>query len=77
MCAKQFLDVGHGDLGHEQIERQSEYYKLNTQAAYNLGMTGILYKNPKSFTRALETCGVHLPRKAATVAQATAEPPRT
>lgn len=51
--------------------------KLNTQAAYNLGMTGILYKNPKSFTRALETCGVHLPRKAATVAQATAEPPRS
>lgn len=39
--------------------------KLNTQVAYNLGMTGILYKSPKSFTRALETCGVRLPRKAA------------
>lgn len=39
--------------------------RLNTQAAYDLGMTGILYKNPKSFNRALETCGIHLPRKSA------------
>lgn len=35
------------------------------QAAYNLGMTGILYKNRKSFARALHTCGVVLPRRAA------------
>ena len=27
--------------------------KINAQAAYNLGITGILYKNPKSFRRAL------------------------
>lgn len=26
--------------------------KVNAQAAYNLGITGILYKNPKSFERA-------------------------
>ncbi len=37
--------------------------KLNTQTAYNLGMTGILYKSPKSLLRALETCGIHLPKK--------------
>ena len=27
--------------------------KVNAQAAYNLGITGILYKGPKSFQRAL------------------------
>lgn len=37
--------------------------RQNAQAAYNLGITGILYKNPKSFTRALGTCGVRLPDK--------------
>ncbi len=26
--------------------------------AQNLGITGILYKNPKSFTRALGACGI-------------------
>ena len=31
--------------------------KVNAQAAYNLGITGILYKNPKSFERALHACG--------------------
>lgn len=44
--------------------------KLNTQTAYNLGMTGILYKGPKSFARALETCGVHLPRRSAPLSAA-------
>lgn len=34
--------------------------KQNAQAAYNLGITGILYKNPKSFNRALGLCGVRL-----------------
>ena len=34
--------------------------KVNAQAAYNLGITGILYKNPKSFERALRACGVEL-----------------
>lgn len=33
----------------------------NAQAAYDLGITGILYKNKKSFTRALERCGIQLP----------------
>ncbi|MGN0976052.1 MAG: HAD family hydrolase [Gemmiger sp.] len=32
--------------------------KTNAQAAYNLGITGILYKNHKSFTRALGLCGI-------------------
>lgn len=32
--------------------------KQNAQAAYNLGITGILYKNHKSFTRALGLCGI-------------------
>lgn len=32
--------------------------KVNAQAAYNLGITGILYKNPKSFERALHACGI-------------------
>lgn len=35
--------------------------RRNAQAAFNLGITGILYKNPKSFTRALGTCGIQLP----------------
>ena len=35
--------------------------KQNAQAAYNLGITGILYKNHKSFERALGVCGVQLP----------------
>lgn len=35
--------------------------KQNAQAAYNLGITGILYKNRRSFVRALGTCGVSLP----------------
>lgn len=35
--------------------------KENAQAAYNVGITGILYKNPKSFQRALNMCGVQLP----------------
>lgn len=35
--------------------------RQNAQAAYNLGITGILYKNPKSFARALGTCGIELP----------------
>lgn len=35
--------------------------RTNAQAAYNLGITGILYKNRKSFARALERCGVQLP----------------
>lgn len=34
--------------------------KANAQAAYNLGITGILYKNPKSFTRALAACGIEV-----------------
>lgn len=34
--------------------------KINAQAAYNLGITGILYKNPKSFQRALGACGIQL-----------------
>ena len=34
--------------------------KINAQAAYNLGITGILYKNPKSFLRALNACGIQL-----------------
>lgn len=34
--------------------------KVNAQAAYNLGITGILYKNPKSFERALHACGIEL-----------------
>ena len=34
--------------------------KVNAQAAYNLGITGILYKNPKSFERALRACGIAL-----------------
>lgn len=35
--------------------------KQNAQAAYNLGITGILYKNHKSFNRALGLCGIQLP----------------
>ena len=35
--------------------------RTNAQAAYNLGITGILYKNRKSFNRALERCGIELP----------------
>ena len=35
--------------------------RQNAQAAYNLGITGILYKNHRSFTRALTTCGIKLP----------------
>lgn len=35
--------------------------RQNAQAAYDLGITGILYKNPKSFVRALGTCGIQLP----------------
>jgi putative hydrolase of the HAD superfamily len=35
--------------------------KQNAQAAYNLGITGILYKYPKSFARALGLCGIVLP----------------
>lgn len=34
--------------------------KQNAQAAYNLGITGILYKNYKSFNRALGLCGIAL-----------------
>ena len=34
--------------------------KANAQAAYNLGITGILYKNPRSFQRALGACGIQL-----------------
>ncbi len=34
--------------------------QANAQAAYNLGITGILYKNPKSFTRALGACGIEI-----------------
>ena len=37
--------------------------RTNAQAAFNLGITGILYKNPRSFNRALESCGIHLPAK--------------
>lgn len=37
--------------------------RQNAQAAYNLGITGILYKNPKSFARALNSCGIRLPAK--------------
>lgn len=35
--------------------------KQNAQAAYNLGITGILYKNPKSFERALGLCKIEMP----------------
>ena len=35
--------------------------RANAQEAYNLGITGILYKNKKSFNRALERCGIQLP----------------
>lgn len=35
--------------------------RANAQAAYNLGITGIQYKNRKSLTRALEKCGLQLP----------------
>ncbi len=45
--------------------------KQNAQAAYNLGITGILYKNPKSFNRALGLCGVRL---AGRPAQAQSQP---
>ena len=34
--------------------------KVNAQAAYNLGITGILYKNPKSFARSLAACGIEV-----------------
>ena len=34
--------------------------KVNAQAAYNLGITGIQYKNPKAFERALRACGIEL-----------------
>lgn len=34
--------------------------KANAQAAYDLGITGILYKNRASFVRALTTCGIQL-----------------
>lgn len=44
----------------------------NAQAAYNLGITGILYKNRKSFARALTACGIELPRKKAAVQEAVA-----
>lgn len=39
--------------------------RVNAQAAYNLGITGILYKNPRSFERALGSCGIRLPEKQA------------
>lgn len=39
--------------------------KQNAQAAYNLGITGILYKNKKSFNRALGLCGIHLTNRRA------------
>lgn len=39
--------------------------KQSAQAAYNLGITGILYKNRRSFNRALETCGIPLARRSA------------
>ena len=42
--------------------------KENAQAAYNLGITSIFYKNRQSFVRALETCGIRLPKKAASSA---------
>ena len=35
--------------------------KQNAQAAYNLGITGILYKNHRPFERALRLCKVELP----------------
>ncbi len=35
--------------------------KQNAQAAYNLGITGILYKNHKSFERALGLCKIEMP----------------
>ena len=35
--------------------------KVNAQAAYNLGITGILYKNPKSFERALRALSLTKP----------------
>ena len=41
--------------------------KANAQAAYNLGITGILYKNPKSFTRALGACGIEVDKCKPTV----------
>ena len=42
--------------------------KQNAQAAYNLGITGILYKNPRSFRRALGLCHVELDPPAASAA---------
>lgn len=39
--------------------------KENAQAAYDLGITSILYKNRRSFVRALETCGIQLPQRKA------------
>ena len=47
--------------------------KVNAQAAYNLGITGILYKGPKSFQRALGLCGVKM--EADNKRQAAAEAP--
>ncbi len=38
--------------------------KQNAQAAYNLGITGILYKGHKSFNRALGLCGIDLSGRA-------------
>lgn len=43
--------------------------RANAQAAYNLGITGIQYKNKKSFTRALTTCGIQLPDLRAAIQQ--------
>ena len=43
--------------------------KVNAQAAYNLGITGILYKNPKSFERALRACGIELDSTVGNTAQ--------
>ena len=43
--------------------------RANAQAAYNLGITGILFKNKKSFTRALEKCGIQLPDLRAAIQQ--------
>lgn len=37
--------------------------KANAQAAYNLGITGILYKGHKSFSRALRLCGVEIDQR--------------
>lgn len=47
--------------------------RQNAQAAYNLGITGILYKNEKSFKRALKLCGIELPTKRALIAQLNAQ----